>query len=287
MLAQTMPRPPEHLSATETIESVELPLLFEAVYQCYGYDFRDYAAASLRRRVHRAMQDEGVDTVSALQDRLLHDPACMVRFLDVLSVDFSAFFRDPLFYKAFRDKAVPVLHATPRLRVWHAGCAAGEEVYSFAIMLHEAGLLERSLIYATDINERLLNAGREAIFPIKHMREYTANYHQAGGREEFSEYFTASHAQVIMREFLRRPIVWAAHNLASDASFNEFDVVLCRNVMIYFNRRLQDQVHQLIYDSLTVGGILGLGRGESLQFTAFEAYYEALDATQRLYRKTR
>ncbi|MBI2305893.1 MAG: protein-glutamate O-methyltransferase CheR [Rhodocyclales bacterium] len=275
-----------HLTATEAIENVELPLLLEAVYQRYGYDFRDYAPASFKRRVHRAMNEEGLDTVSALQDRILHDPACMVRFLDVLSVDFSAFFRDPAFYKTFRDQAVPLLRSAPRLRIWHAGCAAGEEVYSLAIVLHEEGLLERSRIYATDINEKLLALGREAIFPIKHMREYTTSYHQAGGRGEFSEYFTASPERVIMRDFLRQPIVWAAHNLVSDASFNEFDVVLCRNVMIYFNRRLQDRVLQLIYDSLAIGGFLGLGRGESLQCTAFEARYATLLPGQRLYRKT-
>lgn len=274
------------LTATEAIESVELPLLLEAVYQRYGYDFRDYAPASFKRRVHRAMDEEGLATVSALQDRLLHDPACMVRFLDVVSVDFSAFFRDPAFYKAFRDAAVPLLRGAPRLRIWHAGCAAGEEVYSLAILLHEEGLLERSRIYATDINEKLLAMGREAIFPIKHMREYTAAYHLAGGRGEFSEYFTASPERVIMRDFLRRPVVWAAHNLTSDASFNEFDVVLCRNVMIYFNRRLQDRVLQLIYDSLAVGGFLGLGRGESLHCTAFEARYATVLPGQRLYRKT-
>lgn len=272
---------------TERIEAIELPLLLEAMVQRYGYDFRDYAPASLRRRIHRAMEECGVASLSAFQDRILHDPAAMAVFLDIVSVDVTAMFRDPSFYRALREKALPGLAALPHIRVWHAGCASGEEVYSMAILLHEAGLLERTQLYATDINARVLERGREAIFPIKHMQEYTANYLKAGGRAAFSDYYTAKHESVIMSDALRRNIVWAEHSLVSDSSFNEFQIVLCRNVMIYFNRKLQARVHKLVYDSLMAGGTLGLGHGESLQFTPYEDCYEVVDREERLYRKVK
>lgn len=273
-------------SEEEGIEAIEISLLLEAIVRRYGYDFRDYAPASLKRRIRRIQGEERLPTVSALQERVIHEEACMSRFLDGLSVDVSALFRDPSFYLAFRQKVVPELRSLPLIRIWHAGCAAGEEAFSMAILLHEEGLLDRARIYATDMNERLLAKGKEAIFPIKHMKEYTANYHRAGGRGQFSDYYTAKHEGAIMRDFLRGNTVWAVHNLVSDTSFNEFNVVLCRNVMIYFNRTLQDRVHRLIYDSLPDGGILGLGRGESLQFTAVEGRYATLDLAERLYRKT-
>jgi chemotaxis protein methyltransferase CheR len=280
---------PEHLRLPEdeAIEAIELPLLLQAMSQRYGYDFRDYAAASLKRRIRHAMQLEQLATISALQDRVVHDPECMARFLDAVSVDVSAMFRDPSFYWVFREKVVPALRDLPVIRVWHAGCCAGQEVYSMAILLHEEGLLDRAKIYATDINERLLAQGKEAIFPIKHMRDYTANYQKAGGRGQFSDYYTAKHESVIMRDFLRTNIVWAAHNLVTDASFNEFHVILCRNVMIYFNRGLQGRVHKLLYDSLADAGVLGLGRGESLQFTPYEDRYIVLDGAEKLYRKVK
>lgn len=271
----------------EAIEAIELPLLLEAIRQRYGYDFRDYAPASLKRRIRRAMQLEQLATLSALQDRVVHDAECMARLLDMVSVDVSAMFRDPTFYQVFRSKVVPVLRELPIVRVWHAGCCAGQEVYSMAILLHEEGLLGRAKLYATDINERLLAQGKEAIFPIKHMRDYTANYQKAGGQGQFCDYYTAKHEGVIMRDFLRSNIVWAAHNLVTDASFNEFQVILCRNVMIYFNCDLQGRVHRLLYDSLADAGVLGLGRGESLQFTPYEDRYDLLDGAEKLYRKVK
>lgn len=271
----------------DAIEAIELPLLLEAIRQRYGYDFRNYAPASLKRRIRRATWLEQVRTLSALQDRIIHDPECMARFLDAVSVDVSAMFRDPSFYLAFREKVVPALRAEPIVRIWHAGCCAGQEVYSMAILLHEEGLLHRARIYATDINERLLARGKEAIFPIKDMRAYTANYQKAGGGGQFSDYYTAKHEHVIMRDFLRTKIIWAAHNLVTDGSFNEFHVILCRNVMIYFNGDLQGRAHRLFYDSLAVGSTLGLGRGESLQFTPFADCYEVLDGAEKLYRRVK
>lgn len=271
----------------ERLEAIEMPLLLEAMFQRYGYDFRDYAPASLRRRIHRTMQDCGAASLSAFQDRILHDPASMAAFLDMVSVDVSAMFRDPGFYRTLRGKVLPGLRGLPHLRIWHAGCASGEEVYSMAILLHEEGLLERAQLYATDVNPRVLARGKEAIFPIKHMREYTANYLKAGGKAAFSDYYTARHDSVILADALRHNIVWAEHNLVSDSSFNEFQIVLCRNVMIYFNRKLQARVHGLLHDSLMTGGTLGLGHGESLQFTPHEACYEVTDREERLYRKVK
>lgn len=269
----------------EAIEAIELPLLLEAIRRRYGYDFRDYAPASLKRRIRRAQQQEGLVTISALQDRLIHEPDCMTRFLDAVSVSVTSMFRDPSFYRAFRERVIPALRELPIVRLWHAGCCSGQEVYSMAILLHEEGLLGRARVYATDINERLLAQGKDAIYPIRHMRDYTANYQKAGGRGAFSDYYTAKHEHVIVRDFLRPNVVWAAHNLVTDASFNEFHVILCRNIMIYFNRGLQGRVHSLLYDSLAVPGVLALGRGESLQFTPHADCYEIIDGGEKLYRK--
>ncbi|MBI2380530.1 MAG: protein-glutamate O-methyltransferase CheR [Gammaproteobacteria bacterium] len=271
----------------DAIEAIELPLLLEAIRQRYGYDFRDYAPASLKRCVHRAMQRETLASISALQDRVVHDPGYMSRFLDAVTVDVTAMFRDPSFYRVFRQKVVPSLRQLPVIRIWHAGCSSGQEVYSMAILLQEEGLLDRTKLYATDINERLLAQGRDAIYPIKHMRDNTVNYQKAGGHGQFSDYYTAKHDSVLLRDFLRGNVVWAVHNLVTDASFNEFHVILCRNVMIYFNRQLQGRVHRLFYDSLAAAGVLGLGRGESLDFTPHGESYELLQGGEKLYRKVR
>ena len=278
---------PVDLSGTEAIEAIELPLLLEAMFQRYGYDFRGYAMASIRRRARRAMEEEGLPTLSSLQERILHDPECMARFLDVVSVDVTSMFRDPSFYQALRTKVAPALARLPHLRLWIAGCASGEEVYSLAILLHEQGLLPKSKIYATDINSHLIERARQAIFPLKQMQEYTLNYQKAGGSGDFSQYYTAKHGGAILSDFLRSGIVWSEHSLVSDSSFNEFQLVLCRNVMIYFGRKLQDRVHNLIYDSIAMNGVLGLGRGESLQFTPHEDCYEVLDRAEKLYRKVK
>jgi chemotaxis protein methyltransferase CheR len=269
----------------EAIEAIEYPLLLEAIYRRWGYDFRDYAPASLLRRLHRAMHDLDAGNLSRLQEMLLRDAGAMARFLDSITVEVTAMFRDPSFYQAFRAKAAPLLKPLPLVRVWHAGCSSGEEVYSLAIVLHETGLLQRAKLYATDLNARLLERSKEAIVPLKAMRDYTANYRRAGGTGDFSDYYTAKHGAAILQDFLRGNIVWAEHNLAQDRGFNEFHVILCRNVIIYFNRTLQERVHGLLYESLAMGGVLGLGRGESLQFTPFENRYETLDLAERLYRK--
>ena len=269
------------------LEDVEIALLLEGLYRYYGFDFREYSPASLKRRILERMRAEKIETVSRFQDRVLHDAACMERLLLGLAVHVTSMFRDPDFYLTFRRKVVPILKTYPTVRVWHAGCSTGEEVYSMAILLQEEGLYRKSLIYATDMSHEVLRKAKEGIFPLAAMQEYTGNYMKAGGTREFSDYYTAHYDNVIFHPSLKTNVVFAEHNLATDGSFNEFHVILCRNVMIYFNKALQQRVHNLIYDSLSMFGIIGLGNKESLKFTPREGFYEKLDERAELYRKVR
>lgn len=269
----------------DAIETLELELLLEAVYRHYGYDFRSYARTSIRRRITKLIREEGLSTVSGLQERVLHDPFAWDRCLQGISVNVSAMFRDPHFFLAFRRRAIPLLRTYPFIRIWQAGCSLGEEAYSLAILLEEEGLYDRSLIYATDINDATLKQAREAIFPADLMQKYTQNYLASGGQRSFSEYYTARYEYALMRPSLKRNIVFSQHNLVSDGVFNEFNVILCRNVMIYFNRDLQERTHALIYGSLSNFGILGLGSKESLRLLPQEPFYEPLEAGEKLYRR--
>ena len=277
----TRPRRPEQ----DSVEALEIDLLLDAVFRQYGYDFRDYARTSMRRRVQNIMRAEGLDTISALQGRVLRHTATWERFVQGISVSVSAMFRDPGFFLAFRRHAVPILRTYPFIRIWQAGCSLGEEAYSLAILLQEEGLYERSRIYATDINEVTLRQARDGIFPADLMQRYTQNYIQAGGTRSFSEYYTARYELAILRPALAQNIVFSQHNLVSDGPFNEFNVILCRNVMIYFNRALQERTHSLFLDSLGMFGILGLGARESLRFMPQERHYEALVPVEKLYRR--
>ena len=274
-------RPP----VRDDVEEIELSLLLEGVYRQYGFDFREYAPASLRRRVWRRIHAEGLTTVSALQDRLLHDPACMERLLLDLSINVTAMFRDPSFYVAFRNKVVPALRTYPFTRIWVAGCSTGEEVYSLAILLQEENLYDRTRIYATDINETVLERARAGVFPLDKMQQYTQNYIKSGGTRAFSEYYLAKYDGAQFQRALTENVVFAQHNLVSDRSFNEFNVIICRNVMIYFDRSLQDHVHRLFYESLATFGVLGLGHKESIRFSPHEDRYEELDPHEKLYRR--
>jgi chemotaxis protein methyltransferase CheR len=269
------------------LERIEIQLLTEGIYRQYGFDFRSYAYSSLKRRIWKRMEAEGLDTISALQQKVLHERAVMERLLEDLSVNVTSMFRDPRFYLSFREKVVPLLRTYPFVRIWHAGCATGEEVYSLAILLQEEGLYERSRIYATDINDAALERAAAGIFTLEQMQEYTQAYLRAGGRRSFSEYYTAAYDAALFSPQLRQNVVFAQHNLATDRSFSEFHVIICRNVMIYFDRTLQDQVHRLFYESLPMYGMLGLGSKESLRGTAVEDGYEALDAREKIYRKIR
>ena len=267
------------------LRTVETQLLLEGVYRCHGFDFREYSRGSLDRRLQQCLRNEGLATLSSLQDKLLHDPACMQRVLLTLTIHTTAMFRDPRFFLAFRRKAVPLLRQHSFLRFWNAGCSTGEEVYSIAILLQEEGIYDRCRIYATDLNEAVLESAKAGIFPLTAMQEYTANYQKAGGRSSFAEYYTARYDRAILHAGLRQHILFAPHNLATDSSFNEFQVIFCRNVMIYFKRSLQARVHELLYQSLPVGGILVLGLKESLTLTPREGEYETLDGTYKIYRK--
>jgi chemotaxis protein methyltransferase CheR len=269
------------------LEVIEIQLLTEGIYRHYGFDFRDYAFPSLKRRAWKRIYAEGLTSVSGLQEKVLHDPACMERLLLDLSINVSSMFRDPTFYLALRQKVVPLLRTYPFVRIWHAGCSSGEEVYSMAILLQEEGLYERCRIYATDINEAILAKAREGIFPLSSMQENTSNYLNAGGTGTFSEYYTARYDYAIFRPSLRENVVFAQHNLVTDASFNHFNVILCRNVLIYFNGPLQDRVQNLFLESMEMFGVLGLGRKESLKFTNVADHYEELDAAERIYRRVR
>ena len=268
-----------------SVEEIEVDLLLEAVHRARGFDFRDYARASLRRRIANQMKTEAVTTVTALLDRILHDEEAMNRFLMGVSVNVSAMFRDPGFFRALRQQVVPMLRTYPFVRIWQAGCSMGEEVYSLAILLEEEGLIERCRIYATDISESILDKARAGIFPLDLMQKYTHNYQQAGGRRAFSEYYTAAYDGAIFRPSLRDHVVFAQHNLVTDGVFNEFNLVLCRNVMIYFNRDLQNRVHHLLFNSLATFGILGLGAKESLSLTPLTEAYEDVDPVHRLYKR--
>ena len=274
--------PPEYDPA---LERVEIELLLEGIYRHYGFDFRSYAYASIRRRLWKRIEAEGLSSISALQARVLHEPDLLERLLLDLSINVTAMFRDPRFYVAFRQKVVPLLRTYPFIRVWHAGCSTGEEVYSMAILLDEEGLYDRSRIYATDINDVVVQRAKSSIFPLERMQEYTENYISAGGTRSFSEYYTAKYDGALFDPRLLRNVVFSQHNLVTDRSFAEFTVILCRNVLIYFDRSLQNRVHRLFYDSLSMFGILGLGGKESLKFSELEHRFEAVSAPDKIYRK--
>src|SRR5947209_3605604 len=265
------------------VEALEVRLLLEGVFRRYGFDFRDYASASIERRVRNQVRAEGLGSISELQGKLLHEPACMERFLLTATVNVTAMFRDPSFYRAFRTAVVPHLRTYPFLRIWHVGCSTGEEVYSIAILLHEEGLYPKCRIYATDMNEEVLARAKAGIFPPDLVQEYTGNYLRAGGTGSLSDYYTAKHGNVIFQRSLSENIVFAQHNLVTDGSFNEFHVIICRNVMIYFNPALTVRVHRLLYESLGMFGLLGLGSSETIKLTPYEACYEEFDGHERIY----
>jgi chemotaxis protein methyltransferase CheR len=267
------------------LERLEIELLVEAVFQQSGYDFRDYAFQSLRRRLRKRLDAEGLLTFSALQDRVLHDMEAMNRLLGALSVNVTGMFRDPTFFVAVRRDIVPLLRAAPFVRIWHAGCATGEEVYALAILLDEERVYDRARIYATDMSASALDRARRGIFPLARMRDYTTSYLAAGGVRSFSEYYTANSDGALFHPRLRRNVLFAQHNLATDASFSEFNLILCRNVLIYFARHLKDRVLGVFASSLGPFGILCLGRRESLRFTGVETEYDTLDESERIYRR--
>lgn len=259
--------------------------LLTKIVDRYGYDFTDYSAASLRRRLSLIINSEHLGNISELENLLLSDPKVFQRFVHQLSVNVTSMFRDPSFYLTFRKQVIPLLDTYPFIRVWHAGCATGEEVYSMAILLEEEGLYDRARIYATDMDSVSIQKAKQGIFPLASMREYSSNYLAAGGKESLSKYYTADQEHALFRSHLKRNMVFAQHNLVCDGSFNEFHVVLCRNVMIYFNSELRDKVLSLLHDSLVRFGILGLGSKESIRFSSVQACYDQISESEKLYKR--
>jgi chemotaxis protein methyltransferase CheR len=280
-----LPDPATEPNASTDVESVELDVFLEAIQRVYGYDFRNYARASLRRRLWRRVHGEGRHSLTGLLEAVLHDPQAMERLRVDLSVTVTSMFRDPQFFRALRELVVPHLATYPFVRIWVAGCASGEEVYSLAILLREEGLADRVRIYATDVSEQVLEQAREGRMPLDKMKAYSSNYLEGGGREGLSRYYTVDGRWARMDPTLRDGVMFARHNLATDGTFNEFHLVLCRNVMIYFDRTLQHRVHELFDVSLVDLGILALGARESLVGSPLESHFDVIDAESRLYRK--
>jgi len=269
------------------VESLEIDLLLEAILRRYGYDLRHYARASLKRRILHRVASAGLERPSDLIAPILRDEKAFSEFLDDVPVTVTEMFRDPSFFAAIRERVVPLLRTYPYFNVWHAGCATGEEAYSMAILLEEEGLYERARIYATDLDVRALERARDAIYPLRDVREHTRNYQAAGGRRAFSDYYQAGYGAVKLDSRLARHITFARHNLVTDGVFAEIQLVICRNVLIYFDRTLQARVVSLFHESLCAGGFLGLGSKESIRFTPAAQRFEGVCERERLFRKRR
>jgi chemotaxis protein methyltransferase CheR len=266
-------------------QMIAIQLLLDAVYLKYGYDFRGYSEASLKRRVLRNLAFSGYGSIPELLRHVLHEKSCFEKLLLDLSVNVTDMFRDPLFYKAVRDQVIPDLKKLPFIKVWHAGCASGEEVYSMAILFFEEGIHQKTRVYATDFNEKILIAAREGIYSLEKMKTYTANYHQSGGKSSFGDYYTARHNHAAIHAPFKKNIEFAHHNLVSDGSFGDMNLILCRNVLIYFNRNLQNRVFRLFKDSLDEAGYLCLGSRESLRYSTCSDDFEEIVPKEKIYRK--
>lgn len=264
---------------------MEISLLLEDIYQKYGYDFRQYSKAHINRRIRNRMALSGLEDVAQIQYKVLKDETFAYQLLQDLSITVTEMFRDQDFYRSLRENVIPILRTYPFIKIWHAGCATGEEAYSMAIILREEGLYDRTTIYATDFNQHALDRAKEGIFSNSMMKEYTINYQLSGGKESFVNYYTSNYDNVIMNQMLKKNIVWANHNLVTDGVFAEVHLILCRNVLIYFDSGLQNKVQKLFYDSLINGGILCLGSKEGLRFTDFSEKYTEVDKKQRIFKK--
>ena len=264
---------------------IELRLLIEAIYLKYSYDFRDYSGASIKRRVQHALRQFDCNTISALQERVLHDPTMFMQLLQFLTIPVSEMFRDPEHFLAIRQEVVPILKTYPSLKIWIAGCSTGEEVYSMAILLREEGLLDRTIIYATDINPRSLEKAKQGIFSLENIRAYTQNYHQSGGQRSFADYYTAAYDYAIFDKTLRENVTFADHSLATDSVFSETHLISCRNVLIYFNKNLQNRAFGLFHESLCHRGFLMLGSKETLDFSDYSKQFTPVLKHERIYRK--
>jgi chemotaxis protein methyltransferase CheR len=268
-------------------EEIEVRLLLEGIRLRYGYDFREYATRPLRRSIYDAMASEGISTISAYQGRILHDEPAMHRFLNIVGVGLTGMFREAGLMRCLRDEVVPVFRTYPSVRIWMVGCATGEEVYSLAILLLEEGVLRRASIYATDLNEDALAVARTGAYPLDAVRSYEERYEASGGRGKLSDHYDVSGRTARFDRGLQHSVTWARHNLVSDTSFNDFHLIVCANVLIYFRPSLQERAHRLFVDSLVRLGFLALGKGESLVFSPESSRYRQVRDGVSLFRKVR
>ncbi len=282
-MIQSVPDDPH--SEQKQNESIEIQLLLEAIYLKYGYDFRNYACASIKRRIVRKMDLENIPTLADMQHRLLYDLDFFETLLMDLSINVTEMFRDPSFYKALREKVLPALQGTPFIKIWIAGCATGEEAYSVAVILQETGLYDACRVYATDFNEKALQQAKEGIYTAETIRQSTHNYKLAGGAASFTDYYTARYDNAIIDQSLKKNVVFSDHNLVTDSDFGEMNIIICRNVLIYFNRTLQDRVFQLFHTSLPPGGFLCLGSKESIGLSEYADRFDHIIPREKIYRK--
>ncbi|MGE7675251.1 CheR family methyltransferase [Lysinibacillus sp. NPDC094403] len=264
---------------------LEIDLLLEGIYRLSGFDFRQYNRSSISRRISNRMRMNNISTISRVLEKVIHENGFLEQLLNDFSINVTEMFRNPSFFKAFRQEVVPYLRDYPEIRIWHAGCATGEEVYSMAILLEEEGLMDKVVIYATDMNEQVLEKAKKGVFPISKMQTYTKNYMLAGGHHAFSEYYKTDYQYAYFHPSLLKNIIFAQHNLVTDQSFNEFHVIVCRNVLIYFSSELQNQVHHLISESLSDNGFLCLGDKETIRFEDSISKYKEIIGNEKIYQK--
>lgn len=276
----------EAMKSADTVEDLEIRLLLEGIHHVYDYDFREYAQSSIKRRLTHWLTESKFDTFSEAQSRLLRDRGLFENLLRGVTVNVTEMFRDPAFFKLVREQVVPFLKTYPFVKIWHAGCATGEEAYSMAILLNEEGMEGRYRMYATDINEAVLHTAEEGVMPLSEMKRFTQNYQQSGGTASFANYYTARYDRAVLSASLKKDIVFSSHNLASDAAFGEMNMVLCRNVMIYFRHSLKERCLKLFDDSLLPGGFLCLGLKETLERKSLSTTYEEMAPHMRIYRKS-
>jgi len=273
------------IDLTQDNINIEIDLFLEAIYQKYGYDFRNYGKAHIKRRLLHRMQLSKIPSISEMQYKILYEEAFFNLILKDFSINVTEMFRDPSFYKNVREEIIPILKTYPFIKIWHAGCSSGEEVYSMAILLMEEGLYDRTQIYATDFNHQILRKAKEGIYSISKIKEFTANYQKSGGTKSFSDYYMAKYESVIFNNELKKNIVFADHNLVTDKAFAEVHLIVCRNVLIYFNKDLQNQVLKLFTSSLLPGGYLCLGSKETIRFSDSNIYYNTIIENEKIFKK--
>lgn len=265
----------------------ELHQLISTVYKKYGYDFSEYSEASLKRRIVRLMNLHEMSHLCELEDKIVNSPAFLNTFVEEITVNVTEMFRDASFYRSLTENVLPAFSHLPMIRIWHAGCSTGEEVYSMAILLKEAELLQKTILYATDINQSVLEVAVNGKYPLSLLKEFTENYLHVGGKYELSTYYSIANNELVFEEALRKKMVFSHHNLCIDQSFNEFDLIVCRNVLIYFNRNLQDKVFKLFVDSISANGFLALGSKETIEFSSAAAKFESVDKKNKIWKTKR